>query len=171
MTKNVENCKIGVQKIKNEETKVNKKIVLKWIIAIVLLVLGLSFATAKNIVAMASSQYYFVNGKIGGLQITPTEDIVLDIPATINGERVTQIANISGASVSFTNAACKQYIVGINFSNADYLTTIGRGVFNGCENISGIIYLNKSITLIERYAFAGATKIEKVIVPHLDILS
>ena len=144
----------------------SKKIVLKWIIALTVFVLGLSFFTAKNIVAMANTQYVFANGEISGLVSIPTEDISLSIPASINGMPVTSIVSNNVEGFAFNNAACKDYIVGLDFSNADNLTTIAKGTFNGCDRISGVINLNESITLIDRSAFSGVVNIDKVIVPH-----
>lgn len=80
----------------------------------------------------------------------------LDIPATIDGKKVTTIDD----SV-FEN--CKSLVDVTISADLDY---IGSNVFSGCSNLKSVIFTGKMLGNMEYGAFSNCNNLEKVVLPE-----
>ena len=80
----------------------------------------------------------------------------LDIPATIDGKKVTTIDD----SV-FEN--CKSLVDVTISADLDYL---GSNVFSGCSNLKSVIFTGKMLGNMEYGAFYNCNNLEKVVLPE-----
>lgn len=80
----------------------------------------------------------------------------LDIPATIDGKKVTTIDD----SV-FEN--CKSLVDVTISADLDY---IGSNVFSGCSNLKSVIFTGKMLGNMEYGAFYNCNNLEKVVLPE-----
>ena len=80
----------------------------------------------------------------------------LDIPATIDGKKVTTIDD----SV-FEN--CKSLVDVTISADLDYL---GSNVFSGCSNLKSVIFTGKMLGNMEYGAFSNCNNLEKVVLPE-----
>lgn len=139
----------------------------KLLVGLVLVMALAAFFTTVNGVAIAESIFYFTNGEILGFASAQTENIVVEIPAEINGSPVTTLNQTNGVAIGFNQAPTSEYIVGVDLSNATNLTEIGVGVFSDCVNLKEVI-LNPQLVDIQRQAFSGTTALERVVVLHTN---
>ena len=101
------------------------------------------------------SLYEFENGTIMGLTELGYEQFDLDIPANIDGELVTTIAD----------GAFKKNARLTNVTMADTVTSIGKEAFAECKRLKTIVF-SDNITTIGNNAFFNCNKIETIVLPE-----
>ena len=123
----------------------------------------LAESSGSREVTPGENDYEFLGGTITGLKTTylngltdeQKQNIRLEIPGEINGEKVTAIGN-SAFVLFYGDLASQKYkdcnFTKLDFTNAKYLKSIGKNAFYDCK-ISGSLTFPNSLTTIGENAF------------------